>query len=495
MVDKSKPNNSKTDSAVKRAAEATANGVHSVTNFVARRDDRIADMTQTATQVFGSGLDKTGRAVSGAGGKAAKALHGNANQAADAVENFIRGDGEAGGLRKSAGAFGWFATKLVTHAAGYSANAVSLAASALAKSGQITEKSAPAIGGAVGGIVRGAAEVTSNAVDAAVLPASRIESMREQLRVLGRGQSEQSEHLLRSIKSAQKNRNKDQLLDLLVVGGVTLSQILKGSADVPEEVAKAFELAYPGLALRESFTDVVNRLSVDDLPGLVSGVKGKLFELELIDHLNSGGLPDGFHAELAHSATQAGWDIQVLDQHGQVSELLQAKATESVEYVQEALNRYPDIDITTTTEVHAQLLALGLAQNVHDSGISEAVLQAKVEAATHTAGVFDASDLVPSSIGMAVIALSVFMNKDTTLREKGSALGSRTAKAGASSAVGKLAMVATQTWWLGLISGVGASWLASRGHGKREEYEVLKKSLEVMDYRQELIAYRDVPLQ
>jgi hypothetical protein len=33
--------------------------------------------------------------------------------------------------------------------------------------------------------------------------------------------------------------------------------------------------------------------------------------------------------------------------------------------------------------------------------------------------------------------------------------------------------VATQTWWLGLIAGVGSSWLASRGHGKREQYGVL----------------------
>jgi hypothetical protein len=162
--------------------------------------------------------------------------------------------------------------------------------------------------------------------------------------------------------------------------------------------------------------------------------------------------------------------------------------------VQEALERYPDIDVTTTTEVHAQLVALGLAQNVHNSGISEAILQAKVEAATHTAGAFDASDLVPSSIGMAVIALSVFMNKETTLREKGAAFGTRSAKAGASSAVGKLAMVATQTWWLGLIGGVGASWLASKGHGKREQYEALKRSLDAMEERQIPIVYNYIVL-
>jgi hypothetical protein len=114
---------------------------------------------------------------------------------------------------------------------------------------------------------------------------------------------------------------------------------------------------------------------------------------------------------------------------------------------------------------------MGLAQDVHNSGISEAVLQTKADAATHGGAVFDASDLVPSSRGLAVTALSVFMDKAATLREKGVAFGTRSAKAGASSAVGKIAMVATQTWWLGLIAGVGSDWLANLGQGKREQYE------------------------
>ena len=154
-----------------------------------------------------------------------------------------------------------------------------------------------------------------------------------------------------------------------------------------------------------------------------------------------------------------------------------------MQYVQEALTRYPDIDVTTTTEVHAQLLARGLAENVHNSGISESVLQAKVEAASQAGSAFDASDLVPSSIGLAVIALSVFMDKGATLREKGATFGSRSAKAGASSVAGKLVLVATQTWWLGLIAGVGSSWLTSKGHGKREQYEALSHALKTMQAR------------
>ncbi len=86
---------------------------------------------------------------------------------------------------------------------------------------------------------------------------------------------------------------------------------------------------------------------------------------------------------------------------------------------------YPDIDVTTTTEVHAQLVAHGAADHV-TSGVSEVVLQQKVEVAV-AAGHhhLDAGDLVPSSIGLAVIALLSFMDKSLSLEQKGAEFGDR----------------------------------------------------------------------
>jgi len=105
-------------------------------------------------------------------------------------------------------------------------------------------------------------------------------------------------------------------------------------------------------------------------------------------------------------------------------------------------------------------------------------------AAAHSDAAFDASDLVPSSIGLAVIALSVFMKKDASLREKGEHFGQRSAKAGVSAGVGKAALIATQTWG-GLRSlAVATNWLAGRGQEKREQYEALNKALEVMQERE-----------
>ena len=469
--------------AIKRAAEVTANGVNKVTAAVARNDGRVADGTQAVAQAVGNGLNKVGRGVAAVTHQASKSLHGGASRLADAAQAAIVGDGPSNGWRKAAGLLTWGLTKTATHAAGLVANAGTVAGIAAATAGRLTDRSAPAIGGAFGGVVRGAAEVTSNAIDGAALPASHIDAMRMQLRALGQVELERSKKLLSDIERAQDQRRKPELLDLLVVGGITLADAMRDPAGVPPEVEQAFQLAYPGLSQTESFSEAVNRMSSDELVGLVSGVKGKLFETELVGHLNSGGLPDGFQATIAESVTQPGWDIQITDSNGQVSEFLQAKATESVQYVKEALERYPDIDVTTTSEVHAQLLARGLAENVNNSGISESVLQAKVEAASQAGSVFDASDLVPSSIGLAVIALSVFMDKGASLREKGAAFGSRSAKAGASSVAGKVVLVATQTWWLGLIAGVGSGWLASRGHNKREQYEALSQALKTMKAR------------
>lgn len=71
---------------------------------------------------------------------------------------------------------------------------------------------------------------------------------------------------------------------------------------------------------------------------------------------------------------------------------------------------------------------------------------------------------------------------------EGAAFGTRSAKAGMSAVVGQAAMLATQIWWLGLISGVGSSWLAGRGHGKREQYEALRGAQGMMRRKEVLLA-------
>lgn len=171
-------------------------------------------------------------------------------------------------------------------------------------------------------------------------------------------------------------------------------------------------------------------------------------------------------------------EVRILDENGQVVDVLQAKATESAAYVKQALERYPDIDVMTTTEVHSRLVAMGAADQVTNSGISEAALQAKVEsAASSVSGSgFTSSDLLPSGLGMAIIALSVLTTKDATAEMMADEFGQRTAKAGVGTAIGNAAMVVTGTWWLGLAAGLGVTWLSTYGGNKRERYEALKRA-------------------
>ena len=86
-------------------------------------------------------------------------------------------------------------------------------------------------------------------------------------------------------------------------------------------------------------------------------MKGKYFEILVRDRLNSGEsvgeivLGDGERALLVESANQAGWDLQIVDRSGEQVDLLQLKATESMSYVKEHLERYPDIKVVVPEDL------------------------------------------------------------------------------------------------------------------------------------------------
>lgn len=67
MAGETKSRNGSVTDSLKRGAEATANGIHQVTNFVARNDDRVADGAQAVTHLVGQGLEKAGKGYFGHG--------------------------------------------------------------------------------------------------------------------------------------------------------------------------------------------------------------------------------------------------------------------------------------------------------------------------------------------------------------------------------------------------------------------------------------------
>lgn len=267
-------------------------------------------------------------------------------------------------------------------------------------------------------------------------------------------------------------RQKAVLLDTLVVGGETLAAYMN-SGQVPEEIQRAYELAYPNVAATRSFADQVERLDGQELMGFVSGVKGKLFELQYVDYLNEGHLPDGFHAELAASPTNPGWDIAIIGQDGALRDTIQAKATDSAAYVTSALEKNPQIDVVTTSEVQSHLVMQGFSESVIDSGISEDALTAAVDGEME--GATTSMYWMPSAVSLALIAFSAYNQEGLSAYQKSHQFGERSSKSYLAYLAGGGLAVATNTWWIGVLGGMGSRLILGAGRKKRERLTQLKQ--------------------
>lgn len=167
--------------------------------------------------------------------------------------------------------------------------------------------------------------------------------------------------------------NRESLLDVTVAAASVQVSLGDGPEDIDPLLLKAIHDTNPSLAEENWFA-----LDGEALQGAVNTAKGKYFEYLVVDRLNQGqqvgplSLDPGQQAVLAESMTQPGWDLRIEDEHGAVVEYLQLKATDSVGYIRDALERYPDIQILATGEVADSGLVL-------DSGITDQELRAQVQ--------------------------------------------------------------------------------------------------------------------
>lgn len=160
------------------------------------------------------------------------------------------------------------------------------------------------------------------------------------------------------------------LIDLTVTAANLGPQIFFDNSSIDPLVEKAIRETNP------NFEPSLFGFSDDEMTGILNSAKGKYFEYLVTEKLNSGEavgdllLPEGYKAVMASTLNQPGWDIQIVDTQGNVSDYLQLKATNSLGYIHDTLERYPDITILSTEEIASRTDGLTI-----DSDISEASLR------------------------------------------------------------------------------------------------------------------------
>ena len=95
--------------------------------------------------------------------------------------------------------------------------------------------------------------------------------------------------------------------------------------------------------------DYLQILDDDQIPGLVSNVKGILHEMEFVRVENEDG--DSVYASFFDATNHPGTDIQLIDQYSGDTWEAQLKATDDASYVTDWIERHPDGEILVTDEL------------------------------------------------------------------------------------------------------------------------------------------------
>ena len=173
-------------------------------------------------------------------------------------------------------------------------------------------------------------------------------------------------------------RNEREVLEVaaipanLTVGASIANHLFP---EIDPQLARAFAMQYPDV----DPSDLVG-MKPEYLTGFINGVKGKYFEVLVEQRLNAGEtlgelkLGAGQVARLATSPFQPGWDLEILNRSGRSVEQLQLKATQSLSYVKEALERYPDIRVAVPAELNSTLDDV-LGTNIPHDHLERAALE------------------------------------------------------------------------------------------------------------------------
>lgn len=141
-------------------------------------------------------------------------------------------------------------------------------------------------------------------------------------------------------------------------------------------------------------------------------------------------------------------------------------------YVQDALEKYPSIDVVTTDEVYSHLVMSGISENITNGSITNVELIDALDDAVDASEL--AMDYTPPLFALAFIAFTSYKDESLTLYEKAKSAGDRAGKTYLSYLIGSGIAAITNTWWLGVIGSVSSRLLSDSGNKKYEIYGKLK---------------------
>jgi hypothetical protein len=160
-----------------------------------------------------------------------------------------------------------------------------------------------------------------------------------------------------------------------VIGGVLYALMTRTAVDDSVEsqlVLDALRRSDNDLvhASEAQLSDYLDNYDAEQLKGIANNIKGIYHEELWVHQYNA--THTGTHAELFGATNNPGADIQIIDSHsGAIIDAVQLKATDSAAYVEEHLQRYPDIKVLVTDETAHQMTG------IDSSGISNAEITAE----------------------------------------------------------------------------------------------------------------------
>jgi len=256
----------------------------------------------------------------------------------------------------------------------------------------------------------------------------------------------QREELL-ALAEQYRRRNEREVLGLAAISADITADDITNLGLEPEknpQLLAAFERGHP----RVDPATLADR-SAEQIQGYVNNTKGVYFEMLVAKRLNDGEtvgelqLEPGQVARLADSPNQSGWDLEIVDRNGESVEQIQLKATESMSYVKDALERYTDIRVAVPEEVDSEstdIIGTGISNSMLEETTEEQIAELSendISNALDIAAEF-AVDVIPvtSALIIGVTEGRHYLMGRATLRDTMRSGGKRMGRASAYSAIG-----------------------------------------------------------